>query len=205
MKPVPILDYGPNRLKEWSLELKEAIDERTPIPDNITIKSRQTGNGILLEADPPAPAFSFTAPFQILATTDGAVENPQPRVRVKASQLGGGFPNGMNSLDNPPFLLVPMPGTVKVWLRVKIDPAASGALTERTIDHGPTLPADTKTEFHYELGGYIFETPEGETTPRITKVNNVGYGPVAVQACRNWFAAEVSYSVTFFFAGSFPA
>jgi len=129
-------------------------------------------------------------PFQLVATTEGSGDPPDPRVQVVHSTLAGALPDGM---DDPlvDFLLTPASGTQLVYGRITINDT-TGTVTTREILQADTVPEDTVSEdtstlFHVLIGNYVF------ADGAITSVSNYRYGPIDANICRNWFAAEAPF------------
>lgn len=203
---------GPPRL-EWGRSVVDAIRALWPV-ESPTAKPVMVGSGTCWHVkggSRPTPTEIFYGPFQLIASaTDG--ENPEPRVRVKASTLGGEFPTDggeqtMTALDTEPFLLVPIQGEeVYVYAYVEIDRSAGGSIIKREIRQSAVWPTDTASSAALVFGGYRFTIPEGEETPVLTAINNVGYGPISVLVCRDWYSSSdpPDYSILLHPSGAFP-
>lgn len=176
------LTTGPRR----HLGLDQLLDLR--------IRRRKTAPGLGSPGDPgQSPGGkspdgdsngSSTSPFA-LAVTSAPGSPSTTRIRVYPSTLAGGSSTdlGFSEGDEPPFLLVPEEGILVGGITVD---QQTGEVTSRSIEILSEMPADTDDTFYVEIGTIALDAGTWS-------VSNSRYGPINVQICRNWYAAEEPY------------
>jgi hypothetical protein len=117
-------------------------------------------------------------PFEMFESLGGVV--------IRESTIGGivpgGFSGGVQTFSG---------ASGKLFGRLTIN-GTTGAVSSATIITAASLPANTSTQFHIQIGEW--ETNEADEII----VWNDRYGPVDANICRNWFAGEAPYfGVTF--------
>lgn len=121
-------------------------------------------------------------PFQIVPSDEhnnnGTIKNH--RVRVVASLLVDDLPDDMHAGDAPPFYLSVSDGQI-IYGRITIDDA-TGEVLSRTIENATTVPDDTGTDFHQQIGSVHIDAGGP------TKAVNVQYGPIYAAILLNWTA-----------------
>lgn len=95
--------------------------------------------------------------FGLYVTTIIINDQPQSRVGVEYGEINGEPPEGMVISGDPEFLLDP-PNNGFVYAQITFD--SLGAIEERIVTSGPTIPEDTETVAHISIG-------------KIAKINNV--------------------------------
>lgn len=127
--------------------------------------------------------------FQILDATkrDGDGNVTARKVRVVAGTIDGQLPAGMEATDDPVFTLT-VSGDGEVYAQVTFN-ESTGAVTAHTIAQSASTPESTGTTKTLLIGG--FSVPEADDKP--IAVNNVAFGPLAVEVCRDWYSYPLTY------------
>lgn len=109
-------------------------------------------------------------------------------VRLKGSTVFSSSPTFSGATADGADWLISVSASGKVWAKITID--SSGAITARELGNGASLPSDTSTTFHEQIGSYTW------SGGALTAVQNDRYGPVGKDVCRDWFNATATYGVT---------
>lgn len=131
----------------------------------------------------PTSTASAILPFQILPAGTGSV-------RVVASTVANGVPQGMSASDDPPFIL-PVNGTVQIYAIVtfSISNGTVGGAISRYIQAGDMPDDDTANAIFSVLIGSATKTVNGVIC------NNLRYGPIDMTPYRKWYALPPSFGV----------
>jgi len=112
-------------------------------------------------------------------------------IRVRISSLCDLAPDGFSPGDTPNFVLSPI--TVSGYVYGIVTITSGGAITGREITFGATIPDNTATEFHVEIGSYAVA---GD--PETLTITNTRYGPISAQFCYNRAVEPPVWSAMFF-------
>lgn len=200
-----VLDFGPN--PEFSIqdfmEFLKLLNQR---PNNEYTTAERSGDGLGDDAgisargdsvggyDLPETitgggtgSGSLTEPFQLVASGTPGDNILKVRESTLAGEVPGGFTAGIMDLT-----IADAAGVVYAKLTIN---GTTGAVTARAVEKAATMPADTSTVFHEQIGSY---TVTGSGGSAVISASNARYGPIPATVCRNWFAAEAPfYGVTF--------
>jgi hypothetical protein len=90
--------------------------------------------------------------FKLIPYYNTGTETNQ--IRVIYGTVQGTEPDGMVPGDEPPYTFTPT-GTGYVWVAVTVDTEPdTPEITATEIDYGASIPADTDTKFHFQLGSW---------------------------------------------------
>lgn len=141
-------------------------------PETITLGGRGAGSA---------------QPFELVASGT-AGDNI---LKVRESTLAGAVPAGFTA-GIKEFTIADAAGVVYAKLTIN---GTTGAVTARAIEKATSMPADTATVYHEQIGSY---TVTGSGGSAVISATNTRYGPIPATICRNWFAAEAPfYAVSF--------
>jgi hypothetical protein len=118
-------------------------------------------------------------------------DSNQHRCLVKYSALASATPTTPTPDDNGDYDF-PFVGGNKIYGKIVID-GDTGEVTSRVLESAASVPTNTDTDFHVEIGRMI-QTGSGDSTVRST--SNARYGPIDAQICRDWYSNPVTYGVT---------
>lgn len=113
------------------------------------------------------------------------------KIRVRISTLCDLSPDGFSSGDTPNFVLSPITVSGYVYGIVTIN--TGGTITGREITFGTTIPDNTATAFHVEIGSYAVA---GD--PETLTIAQSRFGPIAAQFCYNRAVEPPVWSALFF-------
>lgn len=185
MEPPPEITRGPGWLCAWLNWLRAFVISIQPLRSS-TIDYQDHPSGRQLEATAKGGGSSGAASalklFQLIATESGSAN----KIRVTRSLLAGAAPDGFNEADDPPFLLSPSGTSGVVYAKITVaqnSGAGGGEISARSIEVDSTVPEDTDTDYHLEIGTYSVEDD-------VLTVQNSIYGPIEATVCRNAWAAE---------------
>lgn len=174
MPPEP-LRRGPRWLRAAVNDLRAFALAERPLP-GLGLTATETPYGKMLSAvggDGIVPV--ELRPFELVsAPLDGAL-----RIRVVTSSLAGGSPTGFSPGDDPPFVLdVPAASDAGVVAAKITISGSTGLITDREIIIADgSIPADTSTTFHEQLGSYSIDEDD------VMTLANSRYGPVQFYRC----------------------
>jgi len=141
---------------------------QTPGGTTISVVRRRGGGG----SAPACTAFKLT-----VSTAD--------KFTVSESTVAGLTPSGFTA-GLQEFTVVITDGVV--FAKLIIDSA--GDPVSATVEQDATLPTDTATDFHRQIGTFHVE---GTGEDAVLSVSQTRCGPFEAAICRNWFAAEAPF------------
>jgi len=169
-------------------EMKTQDFQRTPpIAPTSESSSRiqfTDADEIVLDTPTAASIIEGTQPFQLVAVNISTNSTPNWRIDVTYSTLGGEPPTVPSPETDLSYRFTPSVTGI-IYGKIIIN-GTTGAITDRQLVASNTLPADTDTDFHVEIGSFTLN--EGELT-----VANACYGPIHATICRNWFTSEAPF------------
>jgi hypothetical protein len=158
---------------DWARQTQQVLRDISAAFGEITIP----------RVKPLGSTSSPTVVYQSLALVD-ATEDGTKKIRVVYGVVAGEPPDGFSEGDEPPYKLT-VTATGFIWAGISIDDT-TGEVTSRWVDKGAELPEDTATEFHIEIGSFNLDED-------VLTIAQARYGPIDVQICRNWYAAEAPF------------
>ena len=138
--------------------------EITLTPDPVTVSGGGGCNGFELTAGGTASAL---------------------KVNVSSGTIAGQEPSGFT--EGSKEFSVSASGVIYAQVTVN---STTGAITARALNNGSSLPANTATVFHEQIGTY---TVTGTGDARAVSVSNSRCGSVYVNICRIWYAASAPF------------
>ena len=186
--PPQPLDRGvPPRLRDWLNRLRDFAAANKPLPGPACNVYRGT-NGSLIDPIPaPSAAGGEAVDLQPFELVYFRVDDTH-KVRVKYSTLAGVAPTSPTPNDQDDWEFTFADGN-KIYGKVVVN-QTTGAVSARTLHSAASVPADTNTDFHVEIGT-MWQTGSGDSIRRGT--TNARYGPIDATICRNWYASAAPY------------
>lgn len=140
--------------------------------DNVNSSEIPSGGG---GSPPEDPSAGSGHPLQLIdASTDTG-----NKVRIVYGTIGGQVPAGMSPGDDPTYELTAS-GTKIVYAIVTIS-STTGDITSVTLSQGTSVPDDTATTFHQQLGSYT-------VSDGTLAISQAVSGSLAFTACRELFS-----------------
>lgn len=121
-----------------------------------------------------------THPFKLV---DASNPSDGVRVQVVYGTVNDMDPTGM-SAGTPYYIGVS--GSGVVWLKATFDPDTN-EVTDVELDSGASIPANTDTEAHRQVGTYDEDDDRSNPTQDIS-------GSQTVKRCRNWFVTPTTFA-----------